>query len=229
MGLMRNWIRYIHRNISSIWTHKNWVWWNVWIRMRWNVVISMLWHDWMRVWLNSWIRIIRVILMLILSLHTPWNRLLRENWEGNVYFTMVTWINLDGMIPMYTSVMTVTIKTILSTNITWTMVGRRDVLRPISNSTITINTFSNIEQGRLAYPLRNNSMSWTITPTIYSLGGIMAGLGHIYNYTIATNSFSYIVRRKVDVLFRPRSISTIINSDITLLFFMILLLYRTWR
>ena len=52
-----------------------------------------------------------------------------------------------------------------------------------------INTFSNSEQGQVVDIFRPNSMSCTITPTISSLGGIVACMVPKPNSPIATNSF----------------------------------------
>ena len=85
------------------------------------------------------------------------------------------------------------------------------------------------------------SMSCTITPTInylifmktiinmtintrytqqyttvnWVMGGGVAGLGPISNSPITTNSFSNVSRGKVSGIFRPRSMSVIINSYIS--------------
>ena len=74
-------------------------------------MISMWWHAWIRVCLHAYIRIIRMILMEIFCMHTPWNSFLRKPWFGNVYSTMVICIKLSGVRPMTTSVIAITIKT----------------------------------------------------------------------------------------------------------------------
>ena len=68
------------------------------------------------------------------------------------------------------------------------MGGKRDCPRPISTSTNTITTLSNIEQGRVVDLFGPTSISCTVTPTIYYSGGILAGLGPILKYPITTNS-----------------------------------------
>ena len=47
----------------------------------------------------------------LFSFHTPWNSFLREPWMDNLYYTMVIRINLAGLIPMSTSLMTTNRKT----------------------------------------------------------------------------------------------------------------------
>ena len=74
--------------------------------------------------------------------------------------------------------------------ITWVMGGRRADLIPRSTSTNAINTLYNIEQGRVVYLFRPNSTSCNVPSTIYFLGGIVAGLGPLFNSTINTNSIS---------------------------------------
>ena len=32
-----------------MWKERNLVWWNAWIKMRWNLVMRMWWHAWIRV------------------------------------------------------------------------------------------------------------------------------------------------------------------------------------
>ena len=49
-------------------------------------------------------------LIEIFSIHTPWNKFLRKPWVGNVYSTMVICRKLADVIPMTTSVITITIK-----------------------------------------------------------------------------------------------------------------------
>ena len=145
---------------------KNWLWWNAWIRIRFTVVMSMLRPAWIRILLNTWIIIIWILLVWVLSFHTPWNIFLRKPWLGSLYSTMVIWIKLVVLRPMSTSVMNITIKTQWSTNITWIMGERRDVLIPISNSPIIINILSEIVKGILNDILRPTYMSCIIIPTI---------------------------------------------------------------
>ena len=117
------------------------------------------------------------------------------------------------------------------------MGGIRAGLRPISTSHITINTFSNTVKGIVSSLLRPTSTSCTITPTIsylkfvytqqstmvtWVMGGIVDGMGPISNSPITTNSFSYIVKVKVDGFFRPISTSTTIKSYVHPLFAIII-------
>ena len=131
------------------------------------------------------------------------------------------------MIPMSTYVITITIKPQCSNNITWMMGGRRSGLKPISTYPITINTFSNIEQGKVDDIFRPTSMYFAITHTIYYLGVRVAGLGPTSNSTITTSSLSCILGVKMAGIFKPRSTSNIINSNTTFLFFMNHFLYKT--
>ena len=94
------------------------------------------------------------------------------------------------MIPMSTYIITITIKPQCSNKITWMMGGRRSGLKPISTYPITINTFSNIEQGKVDDIFRPTSMYFSITHTIYYLGVKVAGLGPKSNSTITTSSLS---------------------------------------
>ena len=73
--------------------------------------MRMFRHALKRVCRHAWIRIIRMILMCILSMNTPWNILFRGPWVVNIYSTMVTCIKLAGGRPMSTSVITITVKT----------------------------------------------------------------------------------------------------------------------
>ena len=166
MGVVQDYRRFIHWIRSAIWKQPYWVWCNAWIKMRWYVEMRMLWHSWTRLWCHTWIRIIRMILMVILSLYTPWNSFLRKTWVVNDYSIMVIRRKLAGLRPMCTSVITITIKTWLSTNITLMMGGRRSVRIPVSIFTTTITTLSNIEQGRVADIFRPTSVYWSRTPTI---------------------------------------------------------------
>ena len=61
---------------------------------------------------------------------------------------------------------------------------------PRSTSPITINTFSNIEQGRVVDIFRPTSNYCNIAPTISSLGWIVDGLVYISNSPITNNSIS---------------------------------------
>ena len=75
------------------------------------MVIRMWWYYWIILCLRYWIIMIGVVLMYIFSMHTPWGRLLRKPWVVNVYSAIVICRKLDGVIPMFTSVITITIKT----------------------------------------------------------------------------------------------------------------------
>ena len=94
-----------------------------------------------------------------------------------------------------TSVITITIKNRWSTNIKWIMGGRRASPRHRPTSPNAINYFSDIEQGWVFEIFRLNYMSCTITPTIYSLGGIVAGLGPISNSPITTNIITWKIHQ----------------------------------
>ena len=190
MGIVYNYIRYIYISRSKIWTQTNLVWWDSWINMRWYVVMRMWWHAWIRFFLHAWIIIIRIILMYIFSMHTPWNSFLRKPWVGNVYSTMVICRKLDDVIPMSTYVITITMKTILSTMIALMMVGRRAGPRLRSTSPNSINTFSNIEQVRVVDLFVPTPISCNITPTISSLLGRVDIMGPISKSPITTNSIS---------------------------------------
>ena len=104
------------------------------------------------------------------------------------------------------------------------MVGKRADMRPIYTSTITINNFYKIVKVIVDYLFRPTSTSFTITPNISSLkfmyneqstmftwvmGGRVAGMEHISNSPITTNSFSCILKGKVYDIFRPSYTSTI--------------------
>ena len=76
------------------------------------------------------------------------------------------------------------------------MVGRRYGLISKSSYIIAINTISNIEQGIVVDLFIPTSTSFTITPTIYSLGGRVAGMGPISNYpTTTTNIISWKIQQ----------------------------------
>ena len=123
-------------------------------------------------------------------MHTPWNNPSRKNWLCNVYYTIVVCRKLSCVVPMSTSVITITMKTKWSTMTTWMTGGRRTGPRPRSTSTNTINTLSKIETGRVIYLFGHTFVSCTITPTIYSLGVRVASMGPISNSPITTNSIS---------------------------------------
>ena len=144
MGIVCNNISFIHRSRSAIWTYKKLVWLNVYTKMSYHVGMRMWWHAWMRVCWHDWIIMINIVLMYILSIHTPCNRFLSKHFVGNVYSTTVPCIKLDDAIPFFTSVITITIKTRWYNMITWMMGGRRADLRPRFISTNTINTFCHI-------------------------------------------------------------------------------------
>ena len=74
--------------------------------------------------------------------------------------------------------------------ITWMMGGKRDGPRPISTYPNDINTFYNIEQGRVVNLFSPTYMSCTITPTISYSVVRMDGMGPISNSPITTNSIS---------------------------------------
>ena len=131
--------------------------------------MSIFWHDWMNLWWHAWIRIISMILMRIWFFCNPCNIFLKKPCVGNVYYTIIIWRKFSGLRTMSTSVMTITIKTQLSTNHAWTMGRKGDGLRPKTTSTITINTFSIILKVRVAYLLRPNYKSCTMTPNITAL------------------------------------------------------------
>ena len=190
MWVVWNYIRCMSRIRSAIWTQKHFVLCNAWVKMRWHVVIRMWWHALMRVCLHAWIIIIRMILIDIFSMHTPWNIFLRKPSVSHVYSTMFICRNISGVIPRPTSDINRTIKK-WSMMITWMMGGRRFGPRPSSSYTNAINTFSKIEQGGVVDIFRPTSMSCTFTPTIYSWGGRLAGLVPISNSPITINSISW--------------------------------------
>ena len=136
-----NYIMCIPRSRSEICTQTNLVWWNDWINMRWHVVMRMWCHAWIRVCWHTWIMMIRIICMYILSMQNAWNSFLKKTWVGNVYSIMVICRKFAGVIPMSTSVVTITMKTRWYTMITWMMGGRRSGPRPIYTST---NAFNNL-------------------------------------------------------------------------------------
>ena len=69
-------------------------------------------------WWNAWIIIIKIVLMCQISLHNPWYILLGEPWVENVFNTIVIWSKLDGMRLMSTYLMTMNIKSQVSTKLT---------------------------------------------------------------------------------------------------------------
>ena len=77
------------------------------------------------------------------------------------------------------------------TLMTWMMGGRRAGPRPRSTYPNYINNFSNIEQVRVVDLFRPTYMFCTVTPTISSLGGIVAGMEPISNPPITTNIISW--------------------------------------
>ena len=129
--------------------------------------------------------------MYILSMHTPWNRFLRKHWVGNVYSTIGIRRKLDDVRSMHTFVITITIKIWWSAMITWIMGGIRSGPIPRPTSPNAFNNFSNIEQGIVVYLFSTTYMSYTFTPSIYSLVGRVAGKVPISNYPITTNSISW--------------------------------------
>ena len=70
------------------------------------------------------------------------------------------------------------------------MGGRRAGLRHIFMYPIAINTCSSIVQGRGVTLFRHLSLSCTIIPDIFSLGGRVSGMGYISNSIIITNIIS---------------------------------------
>ena len=129
--------------------------------------------------------------MEIFSSQTPWNSLLRKPWVGYSYSTIVICRKLAGVRPMPTSVINMTIKTRWSTIINWMMVGRGAGPRPRSISHNAIKTFSNIEQVIVVDLFSPTSMSFTLTPTISSSVGRVAGVEPISNSPITINSISW--------------------------------------
>ena len=70
MWVVCNYIMFIHRSRSSIWTQKNWVRWKTCINMRWHIVMRILWYAWIRVCWYYWVRIIRIDLCRFSSCKT---------------------------------------------------------------------------------------------------------------------------------------------------------------
>ena len=68
---------------------------------------------------------------------------------------------------------------------------RRAGPRPKSTSPNSIKNFYNTEQGRVFDILRPNSMSFPVTPTIYSSGGSVDSMEHISNSSITVNIISW--------------------------------------
>ena len=100
--------------------------------------------------------------------------------------------------------------------IAWMMGGRRVGMIPISTSINTIDNLSNIEQGRVIDILNHTSMYCTFTPTIYSPGGRVASMGHMFKYFITNHSISWksqqsttfnLVRGVIVSVWRPISTS----------------------
>ena len=141
--MMRNSARCINRSRSSIWTWKNRVQWNAWIRVQRNY--------WMRVWWHAWIIILNIFwcrymtqpwgMFWFFSSPPSWNIFLREPCMYNVYYIMIIWRKVVGMIPMYTSLVT---------------------------SLIIMDNLSIIVKVRVDSILRRKSTSFIITPTITS-------------------------------------------------------------
>ena len=126
------------------------------------------------------------------SLQNPWNNFFREPLVVNEYSSMAIQIKISGLIPMTTSVVTITIKPQWYTNITWMMGGRGDGMRPISTPPITVNTLSTIVKWIVADLLRPDSTSCTVTPTITSsifmktIIKITRSTRHMQQYTMVT-------------------------------------------
>ena len=121
------------------------------------------------------------------------------------------------------------------------MGGKWSVMRPLSTLTITINTFYIMFKGRVADLLIHTSTSYIITDTItfyifmkniinttriniytqqstmvtWVMVGRVAYLGPISTYPITINSLLYISRGRGTHIFRPRSMSSTINTSIT--------------
>ena len=83
-------------------------------------------------------------------------------WVTNVYYTVVIWRNVDGLIPMSTSLINTNINTQWSTKPIWIMVRRGAGMRPRFTSPITIKTLSIIVKGRVAGLLIHNSTTYII-------------------------------------------------------------------
>ena len=180
------------------------------------------------------------------SLHTPWNSFLRKPWVVHLYSTMLIWNILDGL--RHKSTSTITIKT-LSIIVKGTVA---DLLRltfmyctitPTFNYFIFINTIIHMD-------IRTRYLKQS-TVSIWVMGERVAGLGPISTSTITTDSFSHIVRGKVSGLYKHKSTFSIINSytptwfaiittsisppitviktDINLLSFMKIFIYRMRR
>ena len=81
--------------------------------------------------------------------------------------------------------------------ITWMMGGRKAGPRPRSTTNTSINTFSNIEQGRLVYLFGTTSIHYTTTTNVSFLGGRVDCLVPISNSPITTNSISWKINNLV--------------------------------
>ena len=241
MRVVFNCIRCIQRNRRGISTIKNWVRWHAWIRMWWNVLVGVWWHNWMRVWWHVCRIIIRNMMLWKISSYTSCYSFLGEPWVDNIYSTIVIWRKLAGLRPMSTFLVNINIKPPKYNKITCIMGGRGYVMRNISSSPITINTFYGVVKGIVDDILRPNSTSSIITPTTtyyivtktiirttriyrctqqstmstFVMWGRDAGMGTIYTYTITTRSFLHILRERMAGVFRPIYTSYTIITSIT--------------
>ena len=86
-----------------------------------------------------------------------------EPWVGTIFSTMLMGSKVDGLRLMYASLISMNRETQQSINHTWVMERRVYVMRPISNSPITIGM---ILKGRVDGLLRNKSISSIITDMI---------------------------------------------------------------
>ena len=136
MCILYNSVRWINRRISEIWKQTNRVWWQAWMRIIWMFLM----------------RIKETLLMTVLnhlSSPTPREIIFRGLWQSNVFSTTFMGRNVDGLRPMYASL--ITMKNFL--NITminranlqsstpiWVIGGIVDGLKHISNYALTINT-----------------------------------------------------------------------------------------
>ena len=78
MGVVWNYIRCMHISRGAIWTQKNFVCYNSWIKMVWYVVMRVWWNYCMRVCWIDWIIMIRIILLYIFSRRNHCNSFLRK-------------------------------------------------------------------------------------------------------------------------------------------------------